>query len=230
MKYFLSITLLAGAITYGTCQSTEDLLQIAKLNNEYVEKMNEISSPMRLDYKSLYLDEQWNHIMIMTKTNEILHSTGRINLVRKAVEILVDRHVRQLNEAKVKALIVNGSRILKVSGSKIEGMNTSSYMGILSTGKLNLLEAHKIGFRVEEHAYSGVVRDETPILLSDFYYTDDFKTYYLLSGKREILSLMEDKRTEVERFIKINKLKLHQKKSLSILFNYYNSLDSSVNP
>ena len=179
---------------------------------------------MTLDYKSLYLDEQWNHLMIMTKTNEVLHSTGRINLVRKVVEILVDRHVRQLNESKVKALIVNGSRVLKVSGSKIEDMSTSSYMGILSTGKLNLLEAHKIGFRIEEHAYSGVVKDETPVLLSDFYYTTDFKKYNRLGGKKEILSLMDDKRAEVERFIKINKLKLGQKKSLAILFNYYNSL------
>ncbi len=226
MKYFLALTL-ASVTAYATCQTKEDLLQISTLNAAYVEKMNSISSPMTLDYKALYLDEQWNHMMIMTKTNEVLHSTGRINLVRKVVEILVDRHVRQLNENKVKALIVNGSRILKVSGSKIEDLSTSSYMGILSTGKLNLLEAHKIGFRIEEHAYSGVVRDETPVLLSDFYYTIDFDKYNRLSGKKQILSLMEDKRTEVERFIKINKLKLGQKKSLAILFNYYNSLSSA---
>lgn len=229
MKYILVFTLLASVASHGTCQTKEDLVQISNLNDVYVEKMHSISSPMTLDYKSFYLDEQWNHIMIMTKSDEILHTTGRINLVRKAVEILVERHIRKLNESKVKALIVNGSRIIKVSGSKIEDMSTSSYMGILSTGKLNLLEGHKIGFRIEEHAYSGVVRDETAVLVSDFYYTEDFKTYNRLGGKKDILALMEDKSSEVENFIKINKLKLHQKKSLAVLFNYYNSLFVTYN-
>lgn len=227
MKLLLVLTLLVQISYCSLGQSKADLLQISTLNNAYVEQMQSISSPITLDRKSLYLDKEWSHVMIMTKDNQVFHSTGRINLVRMYVEILVDRHTRKLNENKVKALIINGSRIIRVPAKNIEDRSTTSYMSILSTGKMTLLEGYKIGFKVEEHAYSGVVRDETAFVSSDFYATSEFNTFTRISGKKDILSLMQDKKTEVETFIKINKLKLQQGGNLSILFNYYNSLQES---
>ncbi len=224
MKYLLLLVTLVSFSYNGVGQNKSDLLEVSTQNNTYVEKMLKISSPLTLDSKSFYLDEQWNHIMILTKTNEVLHTTGRINLARMYAEIIVNRHVRRLNENKVKALIVNGSTLIKVGSDKIEDRNISSFMDVLSVGKLTLLEAYKIGFKVEEHAYSGVVRDEIAFLSSDFYYTEDFDVFIPVNGKRDILRIMADKRTEVENFIKVNKLKLHQRKNLSALFDYYNSL------
>ena len=62
------------------------------------------------------------------------------------------------------------------------------------------------------------------ILESDFYYTTDFKTFNKLKGKKEILSLMQDRKSDAENLIKQNKLKLDQRRDLAVLFEYYNNL------
>lgn len=204
-------------------QTKEDLVDVSSLNKEYVEKINSISSPLSLSKKSFYLDQDWRHVVIVTKENEVLHSSGRINLVRMLVEILVEKHVRRLNESKVKALIFDGDKIIRIPGSRIEGRNISSYMHVLADGHLTLLEAYKIGFKTESDGYSGVVVDEKMILESEFFYTADFKTFNKLKGKKEILSLMQDRKVDAENLIKENKLKLDERRDLAVLFEYYNN-------
>ena len=154
---FLLLTFLAFNQSIG--QTKADLVEVSSLNREYVEKIHSISTPLSLSKKSLYFDENWKHVVIITKDNEVLHTNGRINLVRMLVEILVEKHVRRLNESRVKALIFDGDKIVKIPGSRIEDRRISSYMHVLADGHITLLEAYKIGFKTESDGYSGVVVD-----------------------------------------------------------------------
>ncbi len=229
MKTFLSaITLLISF--YGLTQTKDDLNKVTSINGEYLEKIHSISTPLSLTKKSFYLDEDWNHMVIITRDDEILHANGRINLVRMLVEILVEKHIRRLNESRVRALIFDGDKIMRIPASRIEDRRISSYMQVLSDGQVTLLEAFKIGFKTESDGYSGVVVDEKMILESDFYYTTDFSSFNKLKGKKEILSIMEDQKSAAEVFIKDNKLKLDQKRDLAVLFDFYNDFfDSNKN-
>lgn len=222
MKKPLIITFFLISISQSLAQSKEDLAQVSSLNKEYVEKIHSISTPLALSKKSFYLDQDWSHVVIITKEDEVLHTNGRINLVRMLVEILVEKHIRRLNESRVRAMIFDGDKILRIPANKIEDRSISTYMHVLTDGQITLLEAYKIGFKTESDGYSGVVVDEKMILESDFYYTADFKTFSKLKGRKEILSLMQDKKTDVENLIKENKLKLDQRRDLAVLFEYYN--------
>ncbi len=225
MKFFLHVIVYLGIMYALPGQSQIDLARIASMEADHVDRIHSISSPYAITSRSFYLDENWDHLIIVTNDYEMLHTSGRINLVRKLIEIKVQNKPRRLNESKVRAVLVNGVRIIKVNADKIKGENETKYMKVLSNGRYTLLEGYSIGFKtIGEGALDpGIGGQEKLFLDTDLYYTTGFKQFTRIRSNNSIYSLLEDKIDDMKKYVDNNNLKLKKNRDVSLLFDYYNS-------
>ncbi len=230
MQHLLHFATYLGIVHALVGQPMLDLSRIDSMETDMVSKVLSISSPHAITSKSFYLDEHWDHLVIVTNDYEMLHTSGRINLVRKLIEIKVQNKPRKLHENKVRAVLVNGSSIIKVNADKIEGERETKYMKVLSHGRYTLLEGYSIGFKtIGEGALDpGIGGQEKPFLATDLYYTTDFKRFNRLKNNNSIYSLFEDKIDDVKEYVDNNNLKLKKSRDASLLFDYYNSAFESI--
>lgn len=106
-----------------------------------------------------------------------------------------------------------------------EGVPYLGFFQILSEGELTLLRMTTVSFKPADHNpthYTGS-KDNRFIKRTKLYYAVG-STALELPNRKGTLKLMESRKDEINKFIKVNELNLGNDRHIVSLFDYYNSL------
>ena len=206
--------------------SATALVDSIKAENTFY--LRSISTPINPSKKDVYIEEGWQHGVLVTDDENTLFFNGRINVVRGYLECKVENRIRKIAPGRIKLIDLEGKKYIPIKGSSIDGGGINTYMNILSLGQISLLKGYYIivKSRGGDSINQEITGTETLELGSDLFYTYDFGTIYRLrSNKKTILSLLSDKEDQVSNLIEINRLKFSSDRDISTIFNFYNTID-----
>jgi hypothetical protein len=226
----------AGAIY---AQSTDSILVTQQLKNTAQFYTNQIGGQSRL----------LNGIKYLPYSNKDYVGNGYYNTttLQKAyiryddadfydVPILYDLHkdililkrrddfgYMSLLNSKIDKFIVNNHTFIKITADSTEKIIKTGFYDVLHNGPTQLLAKRIKLIEVEK---SGITISNVFVPYTRFFLYKD-NTYYKVSGKRDMLKVLNDKKTELEKYIKTNNLsfgKENLEESIIRLTSYYNQL------
>jgi len=230
MRELLFIICLIGVITVKSfAQYDASAHKLLDLGTEMEDKMMKLSAPITKSRNhNLYLNASWQNSAVVNEDDEVIYFNGRYNVLDKAIELKNKNGIRSIRADRVKAAMIGKRYFIVVPQEFIEGVANTSFFELLSLGKTNLYVQHILKSRMIGS------NSLTTSLNGDKEYYIDQELYYhktgqsckkLKSNKKNVLTLMEDGRIEVETFRKENNLKYKSQKDLIRIFDFYNSLE-----
>ncbi len=103
------------------------------------------------------------------------------------------------------------------------------FFQILSEGEISLFKLNTVTFKPADHNpthYTGS-KDNRFIKHTELFYAKG-KSALELPNRKGILKMMESRKEEVDKFVKVNELNLTVERHIIALFDYYNSLTSTT--
>jgi len=105
------------------------------------------------------------------------------------------------------------------------GYKTPIFFELLSEGKLTLLAREALEYRTSSVGYYGFGSSSRLVLVDKYFLLTEKGDVEPFSGKKnDVLDLMNDRTSEVRKFVKTNKIDMDYKYGLARLFTYYNTL------
>jgi len=106
-----------------------------------------------------------------------------------------------------------------------DGVPFIGFFQIVSEGSLNLYRLNTVTFKPADHnpTHNTGSKDNRFLKHSELFYAKD-KNALELPGRKGILKLMESRKEEIDKFIKVNVINLSNERHIAALFDYYNSL------
>jgi hypothetical protein len=159
---------------------------------------------------------------------------SRLDLQRNEFDIHMGKGngIKALSGTKVRTLVMADSLTKTpqyfVNGQEYKGKDGAPYVGffqILSEGELTLLKMTRVTFKPADHNpthYTGS-KDNRFIKHTDLYYATGTNALELPNRKGTI-KLMESRKAEIDKFIKVNEIDLSVERHIIALFDYYNSI------
>ncbi len=191
--------------------------------------IKEISTSLSTNAKDVYLNEDWEHGVIITKENTAIFFNGRLNIARGYLECKVENRLRRITSSKVKLVELEGKRFIPVKASSMEGGIINTYLQVLSTGSINLVKEYVIDIEYQSTGNSlfpEMTGQKNLEIESVFYSSSDLTSFdKLKSNKKSILQLLSAKNDDIERLIDINRLKFSSERDITTIFNYYNTIN-----
>jgi hypothetical protein len=196
-------------ISYGTYRGSGNL--------RYHSTTNDVEG-------SNYLFKDWNNTNVIFFTNQNLSfNTLNINIVNNTFERLVsDTQCFVFDLKFIKYAIINNKkyqyfysendakeRIFEVIAESKKVKILKGFMQVFEKGKPNLIDTDPV---------------DKYVLQTKYYLKKGDKIERFKLRKRKILALLEDKKDEIVKFVKKNKLSYKNEDNLKMIFNYYNSL------
>lgn len=226
MKNHLFVLLFSITIpTIGQLKADINLMDsIIQMNDE---KLINISSEISTRSRDLYVDNEWRYGTVLTVDDEIIHISGRINVMRGYLECKVNNRLRKIASGRVKLVKINDQLFIPVQGNEIDGGGINTFMEVLSPGNFTLLRNYYIDIETRrgDSLNPGLTGDQSAILKTNLFYSDDLKNFSTLkSTKNGVLNLLSDKANQIEELIEVNKLRFNSDRDITIIFNYYNSI------
>lgn len=158
----------------------------------------------------------------------------RLDLQRNEFDIYMGKGngVKALAGSKVKTLVLSDSLTKTpqyfVNGQEFKDKDGAPFVGffqILSEGELTLLKLTTVTFKPADHNpthYTGS-KDNRFIKRTTLFYASG-ATALEMPNRKGILRLMESRKAEIDKFIKVNEINISIERHLVALFDYYNSL------
>lgn len=226
MKNYLIVAFLFFSTTIiGQLKADLNLMDsVIQMNDE---KIIDISSEISTRSRDLYVDNEWRYGTVLTVDNEIIHISGRINVMRGYLECKVNNRLRKIANGRVKLVRLNDQLFIPVQGNEIDGGGINTYMEVLSPGNFTLLRNYYIDIETRrgDSLNPGLTGDQSAILKTNLLYSKDLKNFSTLkSTKNGVLNLLGDKANQIEELIEVNKLRFNSDRDIAIIFNYYNSI------
>lgn len=226
MKNYLIVAFLFFSTTIiGQLKADLNLMDsVIQMNDE---KIIDISSEISTRSRDLYVDNEWRYGTVLTVDNEIIHISGRINVMRGYLECKVNNRLRKIANGRVKLVRLNDQLFIPVQGNEIDGGGINTYMEVLSPGNFTLLRNYYIDIETRrgDSLNPGLTGDQSAILKTNLFYSKDLKNFLTLkSTKNGVLNLLGDKANQIEELIEVNKLRFNSDRDIAIIFNYYNSI------
>ena len=152
----------------------------------------------------------------------------RYNVYSNEMEIVeVKDTLAIISPERIKYLKFNDGTFVFTKFTNRKEINRG-YFELLSNGKYRLLLRRIAIFEPYNPPYtalhSGSEYDTFIILKSFYLQKNDSPAIKIRKNKHYMLSIFKDRRKELEKYIKKNKLKLHKDTDLINLINHYNSL------
>ena len=109
--------------------------------------------------------------------------------------------------------------------SPMGGYRAPTFFELLSEGRLTLLAREALEYKNYSAGYYGYGTISRLELVNKYFILNPKGEIEMFTGKRDdLMDLMDDRQSEVRKFIKSNKIKVENKYHLVRVFNYYNSL------
>jgi len=158
----------------------------------------------------------------------------RLDLQRNEFDIHMGpgKGVKALSATKVRTLVMADSVTMTptywVNGHEYKDEDGVPYIGffqILSEGELTLLKMTRLSFIPADKnpTHQTGSRDNRFVKRTELYYAVGTNAFEL-PNRKGILKLMESRKEDVEKFIKVNEINLSAERHTIALFDYYNSI------
>ena len=128
-----------------------------------------------------------------------------------------------LLSSKIDKFIVNNHTFIKIVADSAEKVIKTGFYDVLNTGPLQLLAKRSKAIEQEK----SVTTLRNLFVSYTKYFLNKENTYYDISGKKDMLKVLKDKKPELEQYIKANNLSFKNEDmepSMIKLANYYNQL------
>lgn len=183
----------------------------------------------------VYIDTEWHLGNILLESGTLLENYRvRYDLMSQTLEIQTTSAVRLLDFKLIKTLVWRDDITTRyfISGSafSLDGSNVVGLIEVLSDGKKPLFRHTKMYMRQPDYvpAFDVGSRDAKIYKKSKLYVADGNELQEV-KGKKDIIQVLGDKKSEMETFIETNDLRTKTDFEVARIFDYYNSLfeDSS---
>lgn len=224
-------------------QNNHSAILNAKASQQMSSLLSGLESRTIQIHDKYYLDPNWSRASVRFYSQTIGTSKGPIKLDSiSGVEMRValqGNDVEFKTEEGIKVLSGNLFRNFSIENGDLPPRNfiniiefndeseqiMKGFFEIVADGELKLLEYSKL--KVEQPNYSAsfdMGNREMKISLEKILFSAIGKELQKFTGKKDLFKLMEDKKLQIEKFVKDNKLNLKNKEHLAKVFGYYNSI------
>jgi len=134
-----------------------------------------------------------------------------------------DQGYMSLLNSKLDKFVVNNHTFIKIVADSAEKIIKTGFYDVLHDGNLQLLARRTKDIEIEK---SGITIRNVFVPYTK-YFLRKKNTYYDISGKKDMLKVLKDKKQELEQFIKANNLSFKNEDlepSMIKSTNYYNQL------
>ena len=178
---------------------------------------------------SMYLHDDFRLGSMVLKSDTLVEGIKyRFNIYTKQMEMFFNNDTLALvKPEKVKNIYFDSKSFIYTGFEENEKVEMG-YFQVLAEGECNLLLHYKVVFVPKSPPPTplspGNPNDQFVQFKYYFYQKGDNLAMLLSQKSKKILSLLADKKTEMDKYIKEKKLKTNDDKDLVEIFRYYNSL------
>lgn len=180
---------------------------------------------------SPYIFPSFTPASIITYDDKVASLPLRYDLYTGEMEVMNDARIYLVAQPKIIRMIITDSLKFIYCGFRNSSAQDEalkySYFILKTEGKCSLLIRKNL--RLQEPEKPGLYKDAKPaefILLNDsFYFKTGENDAVKITNKKDALTVMSDKGSQVSIFIKENRINLNKIEDLQKLTEYYNSLD-----
>jgi hypothetical protein len=145
-------------------------------------------------------------------------------MVNDSSELVVNMPVEKIEFSSCTEGVKGGGTEFQSGFAAIDKQDEKTFYQVLDSGKIKLLKYRSVTFS-DDQAYGSTTTTRTFKTTETFYANlPGNKMVKLGKGKEAILSVLADKKSQVENYIATNELKCKTEDDLVYVFNYYNSL------
>ena len=222
MKNIVFIFLSAGLLLQYSSSNAQRLVNLSSMGETFY-RIKE--APIK-DIEGIpYLNENWTSGLVKMIGND------EIDVDSLNFDIYSNKLLFQSNGLTYSVSDNNNVEHFVIGNSKFVNLKNPDFKGLffelLSNGsKIKLLKLYKCDI-VKGKPSDGIipaVNDKFRISKELYVLNIDNGIKKLSGSKSDILNLMNDKKSEIEKFVKGNKINIKKEKDLIELFNHYNSL------
>ncbi|MBN8821592.1 hypothetical protein [Spirosoma sp.] len=248
MRFFLFALCLVGSIpafsqaqTEYMNQTTRDRINFTNLNVTNNATLFTIKGEPGKLIGDPYLDTTWqagnvkfyNKVGVSLTNDSLAGVPVRLDLSTNEVEIKAGpKSVKAVKSSAVRYVDRNNlfgsvSRFVNVHEYQGEAESlTGFFEQLVNGGKLDLLQYPSVYIRKANYnvAMNTGTKDDEYMKKLDWYVARDKKAVKFSPGKKTILELMDDKKEQIEAFLKTQKPDLKSRSGLTTVFAYYNKL------
>ncbi|MCU0383307.1 MAG: hypothetical protein MUF68_04500 [Cyclobacteriaceae bacterium] len=175
--------------------------------------------------------ELWHEGKIVLEAGDTLKGNVKYDLAQDLVQIKLAQNVAEAYTARkiiyfeiYDQTVRKYRQFFSLPYSANNTYKTPVFFELLEEGKITLLTREAIEFRTYNNPYF-VGSYSQQVLVNYYFLLDEKGNINAFSGrKNDLLNLMQRRREEVEKFIKVNKLNLDEKYDFARIVEYYNSL------
>ena len=211
--------------------STQTIAQVSDVyvDNIYFQKSINLNPVKTVDYSDIkgspYLTDDFVMSKVYFRKDSVFKIALRYNIYDQSMEYKENKVIHAISNPEVMVKIEMESSVF-IYYRNNENIKYNSYYELLASGKSYLLAKKDIGYREAE--------PPKPIVESQpakFFKRND--TYYVVIGgalpvliknKKMLVEIFEDKKDEIGKFIKKEKISYKKRKDLIHLVEYYNGL------
>jgi hypothetical protein len=223
----LAVTLLLTAVSV---QAQPETMSREDLNGLSSSKVIRVVSTTEYN-GSPYLTPDWQkgHVMM----NELAKSQVlmmRYNAHKNHVEYFEDDAVFMISPDRIAGFVIytNDGDIVFKNGFESEehDINRATLMRVIYDGSIKLLQHHKVLLKDGMQTYGSATNNKRFVEDNEYYFVDREGKFHEVKRLREkdILRLLDDKKDELKKYAKAQKLDFDKEDDLKILLKHYESL------
>lgn len=179
-----------------------------------------------------YLDKKWNvaRVLLYERDKIIEGYPVRYDIKDDVLEIRSRTQVKVIETRKISTVVwidsLSGVNRFLVNGRAfpLEGVRLTGLLDVLSDGKMPLLKRTTVVEKDPDYnAALHVGSRDKKLLRKHVFYYSVAGALTKIGSKKALLPAFGDHAAEMETFIKTNKIDLDDERSLTLLFDHYNS-------
>jgi hypothetical protein len=205
--------------------SIGNILQVNLPYNAVVKSENYVETNQKE-----YLYEQWKQGEVFyNSSSSIKYDMLKYNIKKDVVEIYIKDRVEYLHPTQSSGFSLNDnsnySNVFVSASINNEQGSPKFYMELLSNGKIKLLLHRTIKKNILPGNSAINLPPKEVVEVSKNYYVvfENNSSVKLKPNKKQVLLALNEKKAEVEEFVKKNQLKYNNTQHLIKIFNFYNS-------
>ena len=210
--------------------------QVSMLDKPFIDdfRFNKINSGtyMRLNVKisdvqgTPYLNENYEAGKIITPDTIFDNIALRYNAFSDDLEFKQGENTYNVGVKNIVKKAIFGDHIFTYMSYELDGSTREGFFKILTEGKANLLVKYTVKFHNSEEAKA--FSDYKPMGFEDiekqFFIALQDSPAKLIAGKKSLLGILSDNKSEIDGFISKNKLSIKDEEELKKIIMHFNSL------
>lgn len=221
-------------------QTTRDRINFNNLTISNSATLFTIKGPAGTLIGSPYLDTTWQagnvkfykNLPLSLKVDSLAGVPVRLDLLANELDVKASvTDIKAIKASEIRYIDMNNaygsvSRFINVQEFQSEERPGNGFFEQVVTGKLGLLTHPSVHLQKSTYNVAMNVgsKDDKLVKRMDWYAVRGQQLVKFSPGKKSILELMDDKKEQIDIFLKTKKPDVKTREGLSVVFRYYNTL------